>query len=1847
MSERRELGRIAIVNRGEPAMRLINAVEEYNNAHGTDLKTIALYTEPDRRAMFVRRADETHYLGPATFVDDNGHRQISYLDYARLQEALISTGADAAWVGWGFVAEHAAFVDLCDELGVNFIGPSAAVMRRLGDKITSKLMAEESEVPVAPWSGGPVTTVEEARAHAGRLGYPFLIKATAGGGGRGIRRVASLDELESSFASARAEALNAFGNDTVFLETLVPQAKHIEVQIIGDSAGTVWSVGVRDCSVQRKNQKLLEEAPSPALTPEQDKAVRDAAARLGAAAGYENAGTVEFLFDPAESKFWFMEVNARLQVEHPVTELTTGLDLVKLQLHVAAGGRLEGDPPSTTGYAIEARVNAEDPDAGFTPAPGRIELLRLPTGPGLRVDTGVEEGDEVAAEFDSMIAKIIAVGHDRAEALARLRRALSQTKIVIRNGTSNKAFLQSLLTQPEVIEATANVGWVDQMWSEGRRPPVLHADVAIVAAAIDAHREQLAVEIRQFRGSALRGRPQVDVTVGRTVNLRYWGEAYAIDVFRLGPETYRVVADGSSIEVRRVDLGLAGSRLEFPDGAYRVLSRVHGVTHMVEVDGYSHRITHDEGGIVRCPAPAVVVSLDVEPGDEVTAGDRLVVLEAMKMETAIEAEFDGVVEEVLVRTNAQVGAGEPLLMVSPTTTDDVETGDRVLFDRLAQSGQLVHDQCRHYLASIRQMLLGFDFSPDELQQIATDPVPLCPDSLDPAEVQEREEEILGIFADVVALSRGEPDLGDDFEDMTRRTNEEFLFDYLRRPESQGSELPDAFVDQLLQALGHFGVTSLEPGRELYSALFRIVVAQHRMQQQLGPVVRVLENRLESVSPQGHAGLRRLLDRVINESRHRYPAVHDLAHELDYRVFDQPFLQEIRDRASAEVESHLAALAADPVEEERARLITALVERSQPLKTLLSDRFAEAPPVLRRSIVEVMTRRYYRIRDLQDFRVAAVNGLWYSMAEYDHDDTRIALFGTHVHDDELADAVRTLRPVVEAVDPAKQVVLDIYVWRTEPPADTSRTSDEVAALLGAALGDLAVRRIVVAISQPGTGVGMSGVGHFTFRADGHGGYREEALYRNLHPMMAKRLELWRLDEFELGQLPSTEDVYIFHGRARVNQRDERLFALAEVRDLTPVVDDAGHSVRLPEAERVIQEVFGGIRRFQAHRPSHKRLQSNRVILYMWPVLDLTGDEMTRLVERLAPEADGLGVHMVEVLARVRGRDGVLRERVFEVTDPGGGEARIDVRRRSAQPIRPLGDYEQKVTRLRQRQLTYPYELVRMMTPEAGAGHGLPPGEFVEHDLDGRHLVPVDREPGRNAANVVVGTISNHTERYPEGMTRVIIAGDPSRGMGSLAEPECRRIMAALDLADELDAPVEWFAVSAGALIAMDSGTENLDWTARVLRRIIEFTQRGGEINVIVAGINVGAQSYWNAEATMLMHTSGILVMMPESAMLLTGKDALDFSGSVSAEDNIGIGGYERIMGPNGQAQYFARDLYGACRVLMQHYEYTYTAPGERFARVAATDDPADRDVSGAPHGGQFDTVGEVFNEETNPGRKQPFEIRRVMAAVVDQDLLTLERWYGMRDAEIAVVWDVFLGGHPVSMIGFESKNLPRAGLVPADGPDHWTSGTLFPMGSRKVARAINAASGNRPVIVLANLSGFDGSPESMRTYQLEFGAEIGRAVVNFDGPMVFCVVSRYHGGAFVVFSGALNENLEVAAIEGSYASVIGGAPAAAIVFAREVRARTDADPVVRELEALVAKATGAERARLRSELMARREQAHAEHLGAVAAEFDGQHNIQRAQRVGSVDTIIPAHRLRPYLIDAVERGMARSADSHLT
>jgi len=1799
-------------------------------------------------------------LGPAQVPDPNTQQpKSSYVDYGRVERALAVARADAVWVGWGFVAEHAAFADLCREIGVVFIGPDGDVMRRVGDKIASKRIAEQAQIPVAPWSNGPLETLDDALGHAERLGYPLLIKATAGGGGHGIRLVRSAAQLPQAFASARAEAFKAFGDPTVFLEHQVQCARHVEVQIIADHYGTTWAAGVRDCTIQRRHQKVLEEAPSPALSPEQDQMLREAAVRLSQATGYYNAGTVEFLYEPEINRFSFMEMNTRLQVEHPVTECTTGLDLVKLQIHVARGGRLEGHPPRTTGHAIEVRLNAEDPDNGFAPAPGAIERFRILPGPGVRIDTGVAEGDAIPADFDSMIAKIIAYGKNRKEALSRLQRALRESVVVIKGGTSNKAFLLELLNRPEVQRGEFHTGWLDHLAATGEHLSRRYADVALIQAAIEAYDAQLAVEQKQFYSSAVRGRPQVRSEVGLTAELRYRGRSYSPKTYRLGPQRYRVEMNKARIDAQIDRLDRFECWLTVFGRRFRILSVVQGLTYRIEVEGVSHQIDRDDGGVVHAPAPAVVVSIAVKAGDTVAVGDRLAVLEAMKMETQVVAPFSGKVRQVMAIPNVQVDTGSPLLQIDPDSGGDtVEDAERVVFGASLTSegnGEVIQSSCRQSLEELRQLMLGFDVDPKHTARLLAEWSQNCPVYSD--EIRQREDEILNIFVDICFLFQREPEVNH------RASGEEpsaeaHLFSYLRMLETRGQGLPPAFVSALQRALAHYGVQTLDRSPELEESLLWIYKSHQRAEQQVAPVVGILERRLrrvQTLSLLDAESLRTLLDRMASLTNGLFPAVTDLAREVRYRYFDQPQFERARKQVYEEVEDHLAYMAANPEAPDRHERVQALVECPQPLFNLISSRFATADQAMRKLMLEALTWRYYRIRKLTNFRSVAVDGQCCALAEYDHEGKRIHVFTTHAEYSRLAEAARTLFPMIAQVPTDHDIVIDFYVFHSGKLGDAEATEQEVRSVLNQAGFPRSIRRIVATAAGTGHGLGIAGM-HFTYRPASGNTYEEEKLYRGIHPMMGKRLHLWRLANFKIERLPSVEDVYLIHAIARDNPKDERLFACAEVRDVTPVRDEAGRVVQLPQLERMLMEAMASIRLFQSRRPTYQRLHWNRILLNVWPPLNLGRDELRDLVRKLSPATEGLGLEQVIVRARIPSpATGELRDMVVRISSPGGSGMLITFRPGGQlQPIKPLTEYDQKVVRMRQRGLIYPYEIVKMLTPAPEHTRAeFPAGDFIEHDLDSEgRLVAVDRPYGQNKANIIVGVIRNFTTKYPEGMTRVLLLGDPSKDLGAIAEPECRRILAALELAQVKSVPLEWFPISAGAKISMDSGVENMDWIARVLRGLVEFTQAGGEVNLVVNGINVGAQPYWNAEATMLMHTRGILVMTPKAAMVLTGKRALDYSGSVSAEDNQGIGGYDRIMGLNGQAQYWARDIDEACHILVRHYEHTYVAPGERFPRRAATADPLDRDVRVYPHGRNgngdsedgFELIGDILSDETNPGRKKSFDIRKVMMAAIDQDHAPLERWAGMRAAETAVVWDAHLGGYPVCLIGIESRAVSRLGFVPADGPDQWTSGTLFPQSSKKVARAINAASNNRPVVVLANLSGFDGSPESMRRLQLEYGAEIGRAVVNFKGPIVFCVISRYHGGAYVVFSQALNENLEVAALEGTYASVIGGAPAAAVVFAGEVEARARKDARLQALSQALAQADGAEKGRLRAQWDELFKVVHSEKLGEMATEFDRVHSVQRALDVGALNCIIPPANLRPYLIHAVERGIEREEES---
>ncbi len=647
--------KILIANRGEIACRIIETARRMGVA------SVAVYSDADRTARHVALADAAVHIGGAAPAD-------SYLRGDAIIEAARATGAEAIHPGYGFLSENPDFVEAVEAAGLVFIGPSAAAIRKMGLKDAAKALMVEAGVPVVPGYHGADQSEDLLQAEAAKIGYPVLIKAVAGGGGKGMRVVEAEADFAEALASARAEARGAFGNDAVLVEKCVAQPRHIEVQVFGDGTSAVH-LFERDCSLQRRHQKVIEEAPAPGMTPEIRAAMGAAAVRAAEAIGYKGAGTVEFIVDSAgglsSDGFFFMEMNTRLQVEHPVTEAVTGIDLVEWQLRVAAGEGLplgQADIP-LQGHAFEARLYAEDVPKGFLPATGRLDHLVFPDG--VRADTGVRAGDEISPHYDPMIAKIITHGPTRAVALAKLARALETTEVA---GTvTNLAFLSALARHAGFAEGLVDTGLIGRDLDALTATPAPGSGV-LAEAALEA--AGLSRAAAPFQGFTL-WQPLVQQfgltgPDGDEVNVRLQA---------LGPDCVRVDLPDKQIMAER-----RGGTWHFGGspaaGAIRHGNRVtvfgrSGATFGI-VDPLARAATAHSADVIEAPMPGRVVRVLVRAGDTVAAGDRLAVLEAMKMEHALSAGRDGTVAELLVAEGDQVAAGAALLRLADEDSQNAD-----------------------------------------------------------------------------------------------------------------------------------------------------------------------------------------------------------------------------------------------------------------------------------------------------------------------------------------------------------------------------------------------------------------------------------------------------------------------------------------------------------------------------------------------------------------------------------------------------------------------------------------------------------------------------------------------------------------------------------------------------------------------------------------------------------------------------------------------------------------------------------------------------------------------------------------------------------------------------------------------------------------------------------------------------------------------------------------------------------------------------------------------------------------------------------------------------------------------
>jgi 3-methylcrotonyl-CoA carboxylase alpha subunit len=642
--------KILIANRGEIACRVIRTCRRLG------IRTVAVYSEADADAQHVRQADEACLIGGPRPAD-------SYLRGDVIIEAAKKSGAQAIHPGYGFLSENADFADAVAAAGMVFIGPSGASMRKMGSKAGAKELMAAAGVPVVPGYTGEDQSPNTLSREAARIGFPLMIKAAHGGGGKGMRVVHRLEDFIAQLESCQREAANAFGRDRVLLERYVQSPRHIEIQVFADTHGHTLHLNERECSAQRRYQKVLEESPSPFLTPALRTAMGDAAVQAAQAIDYANAGTVEFIVDP-DGRFYFMEINTRLQVEHPVTELVTGLDLVEWQLRVAAGEPLPlaQEAIAQRGHAIEVRLYAEDPEAGFLPGSGRLESLVLPTPSAqVRLDGGVVEGDLITIFYDPMIAKLIVWGEDRPTALARLRDALADCDIV--GPKSNIGFLEQLARHPAVVEGRIDTGYLDRHLDEFMPAPTLTPDLQ-VGAAVAVLLDQEASARRAAAGSGDPGSPWAIADGWR---LGHAGRRPL--AFQHRDQRWEALAHGHggrySVEVQGVTYPVEGARLtagllelRIHDQARRLRVHRHG-SRLTLHDGerraaletlpvYQRSAGGDSGGDGRiiAPMPGRVVVVKARVGDSVDAGQELLVMEAMKMELAVKAPRAGVVAEL-------------------------------------------------------------------------------------------------------------------------------------------------------------------------------------------------------------------------------------------------------------------------------------------------------------------------------------------------------------------------------------------------------------------------------------------------------------------------------------------------------------------------------------------------------------------------------------------------------------------------------------------------------------------------------------------------------------------------------------------------------------------------------------------------------------------------------------------------------------------------------------------------------------------------------------------------------------------------------------------------------------------------------------------------------------------------------------------------------------------------------------------------------------------------------------------------------------------------------------------------
>ena len=1861
-----QVRRVAVIQRGEAALRF--------------LKT-ATVMSPKVEAVLLYTHDE---MNSSVFWSFK-HRQIlrggaeAYEDIALVLRAIKEANCDSAWLGWGFASERSDFVAALEAQGLNVLAPRASSLAELGDKASALIHAQKAGFKLIPstlidvcsfieqhtntWDGQNIFInddfIQKLKKHLDHICQqidlppsPWLLKATEGGGGRGIF-VGDESLVESKALSAwMTEAIISVSHmglkPRFLLESRIQKPRHIELQLLGDGQGQAMIIGARECSVQRRNQKLIEECPPQNLNSERLNEAKKAGVHLGKNLNYRGVGTVEMLYDSQDEQFYFLEVNPRLQVEHPITEMVYGIDLVEAQINIARGMALPKQP-SLRGVAIEARLYAEDHTQDFAPTSGRLVKFRIPSGPGLRTDSGYQEDDMVIGHFDPMLAKVIAHASSRQACILRLKQALNSTQILIEGGASNHHYLKEILCLKDFQASRWHTQRLHQVTASN---PILRG-VAVLARGIDLYLSTIETSDQ---------RPTKALLLANDLSLQ---------IYRLSPEKFLCIHEQSPKEDKLIGQD-SQHKIQWLMVSYRILNdcartlminqhayHVESIAHeeVYWVNGERYQLANQATDSIFAPSKAVVLDILVNEGDRFQAGQTLIKLEAMKVELSITAPRQGRVGLIHCELEQVVDVGDPLLAMAHSLSSDHATDIYIPWSSNELDAlKLFHAASCSWDVVPIHLWSEFpkDLTSDQVKQVFND----AKGFIALAKLFDRRSSDRTIVSNDVAMLSAQPI--------------RFIKAYLAGEESS---LPPVWLSQFRSCLND--VSQISPHHILlesvdkWAGLRLIRNAPHLSQ--IGKVLNDILNRIDDIPLA-------VLDQLGGLDPLRFPSLVGLAAERSARLSQNlsaknSLLDTINHWLSGKNLSSSDLRRFHP--EAAISLLFFYAQQHKPvackrlLETLIVDQdyrqlnrakgsdtqktMANMPNFYLCALSDSLTQLCHELNQSYALNVDRLNN---SSHVVDHTIPNFDLCFIYEQKQDVRLTASTLSKFIDKNCKGLQSI-KARIWLIDLSRDSIFTDFDQGGELGLEELrddlDLCIKSLTKAkvsrLFTPKTELIVIGsdsdvhtieeldkqafqlnVAHLHYAdcdTSNQRIFKELHLWRNLSPKQVKRLNVQRWSRFkykrcfshfqasQINQSFPERFGACFKLRAIENPEDIRLVTYAEVYQLNR---RRGRPLVLPEVDHAFYISLQLLH--QAQRGSKRKLYWNRLIIHILPVIPLGLGVIKRYMTRLVSAAKWLGLEKVIIRAKFidqsssSGTTPLMDVSIYQFAER---EVSLSAKLSDNSPIMTRTQYESQVVRARKRGLTHPAEVIHLLE---GGGSGVPRGYFTlfAYDAQSKAFYPTDAEPIFGVLNqhsqdqdadqnygVLVGEITTAIHKPKMSLKRIVILCDPTIKLAALGREECDRIIAALRYAHTAGLPVEWLSVSSGAKIDWETGTENLDACAEVLKEIIRFTHAGGMINVLVIGTSVGAQSYWNAEATMMNHCCGTLIMTNRAAMVLTGKKALDLSGCVSATDDLELGGYSSIMGPNGQAQMHAVDLIGAYQKLYTFYRLCYVNADQNRVEKRLSKDPIHRDIGQSiypehlAHG--FSFVAEVFSEQ-NQERKKPFAIKPIMSALKDQDDIYLERWGAWEGAETVVVWQSRLGGFACTLIGIENQSIQR--LSPSiDGPKQWQGGTLYPQASRKLARAINASRGRYPVIILANLSGFDGSPESLRQGQLEYGSEIAQAVQGFDGPIYFIIMSRYHGGAYVVFSKKLNAQLESIAIKGSYASVIGGGPAASLIFKKDVQ-KIKQDPSLDLNDREAAK--------------------------KIADRFDQTHNIQRALRVGSIDKIIQLSSLRESLCD---------------